>query len=302
MVKSKGRGRVGKKNKLVKRRAELRSNHGKPKKNAPETSKIKKKKITKKQMYTPEMKILLVGEGNFSFARALIRKWEKQRPKVQEDAEVNEEEFVGFKMVATCYDSKEALTTKYPDVNDIVREIKAYGASVHAGIDATRLLDSKRVVKSLSEICEFDREESDFGFDRVIFNFPHLGCGIKDTEANSKQHRDMLEKFFASAHGVLAVNGQVHVTVKIGDPYDSWQVPKCALKTGLLAVHSSVPFDPIAWDGYQHRRTLGAPTNELPSNRDIDSDKASARTLVFISSKRNDSNTEQNLNQSSDSD
>jgi len=267
------------------------------------------------RLFDPTLRTLLVGEGNFSFTRALVRRWEAERRASAPPGAKNPqsiEDLVGYNVVATCLDTKEELVEKYPDVKDIVREIKAYGVTVLCGIDATCLLDSKRIVKALGELCEGDLAEAEaeaeaaalegqdeeededggaqaklaakFGFDRIIFNFPHLGCGVKDTEENSSMHRDMLEKFFHSAHSVLAKDGQILVTVKCGEPYESWRVPRLATGTGLLGVHSSAPFDPRMFEGYEHRRTVGAPQREgvLEPNVDVFSDKTQSRTLIFV--------------------
>ncbi|GBG25069.1 25S rRNA uridine-N3-methyltransferase [Hondaea fermentalgiana] len=227
-----------------------------------------------------------------------------------------------IKVVATCYDSKEDLVRKYPDVKDIVREIKASGVTVHTGIDATKLLQSKRLVRSLADLCESegqtfqdddeqddndddkqddeddDNEDQDdddereggkkgktvtasVGFDRILFNFPHLGCGITDTEKNNQVHREFLAEFFVSAHTVLSAQGQVHVTIKSGEPYDSWRIAQVAVNTGLFKVHSQLAFDPAVYDGYEHRRTLGAnASGDVEANTDIT--KMPARTFVFM--------------------
>ena len=249
----------------------------------------------------PELRTLLVGEGDFSFTRALVRRWDAARA-ARGEAVAAAEDLVGFNVVATCLDSKEELQAKYPGVGEVVREIKGHGVTVHTGIDATKLLDSKRVVRSLSEMVgprrggggggDDDEEEEEeeqgeealtkLGFDLIVFNFPHLGCGVRDKEEHAKEHRVMLQRFFASACALLAPRGQIHVTVKTGEPYDSWRVPGLATETGLLKVHSIMPFDPDNFDGYAHRRTLGAPEKDLPANADVQGEAKGAQTVVLV--------------------
>uniref|UniRef100_A0A7S2WKD2 25S rRNA (uridine-N(3))-methyltransferase BMT5-like domain-containing protein n=1 Tax=Mucochytrium quahogii TaxID=96639 RepID=A0A7S2WKD2_9STRA len=289
-----------KKPKLSKRRTELvKANANRKKhqyKHAEKSKKVNEKVKTQESkklvgMLTPQHKTLLVGEGNFSFTRALMRLWEnEQRARLSTKGQnkVDVEDLVGFNVVATCLDTKEELVEKYPDVKDCVREIKASGGTVLCGIDGTQLIESKRLLRALEELSpetieeEGSDVEEEIGFDRIVFNFPHLGCGIQDTERNNLEHRKMLERFFISAHSVLNNDGQLHVTVKVGEPYDSWRVPQIAIKTGLYAVHSSIPFDPSRFDGYVHRRTLGAPDKDLQANADIHSEKTKSRTLVFV--------------------
>lgn len=302
MVKSKPNKR--KKQRLVARAAELVKASKKRQKQSHEhlhqrSGKNEKTKADQstsmmRRIFRPHFRTLLVGEGNFSFARSLIRIWEAEQVAQKMEAErrgecalkVAVDDLPGFNMVATGYDPKTELLEKYPDAKEIVAELKGKGASVLSAVDATALLDSKRVIRCLSELCSMQHFnlgiDDQFGFDRIVFNFPHLGCGVKDTEENSKQHREMLQKFFLSAYSVLSKEGQVLVTIKTGEPYDGWRVPSIALETGLFEVRCSIPFSPDFFPGYEHRRTVGAPSNELEANLDIKSRKASARTLVFV--------------------
>jgi len=297
MVKKRLRGLSRSRFKLRKRQVELRAeakrkaaraqkhrvvSQGKSKKEA-----IAKAKKGRRLHLRPELRTLLVGEGNFSFTRALIRGWEREQRRELEahdrEGEVLDvEELVGFNVVATCFDSKEVLAEKYPDVKDIVREIKASGVTVHTGTDATELLSSKRVVTSLADLSESFGNEASIGFDRIIFNFPHLGTGESDKSLNIAQHRDFLTRFLVSAHPVLADSGQVWITLKSGEPYDSWRISQLAVQTGLFKVHSQIPFDPSIFEGYEHRRTVGAPAQKLDANADIIKDSAS--TFIFVKS------------------
>lgn len=276
-----------------------------------------------RDLLRPHLRTLLIGEGNFSFTRALVRMWEKEQKEDDEDSDDgidngrDVEDLVGFQVVATSYDGKEDLVEKYADVKDIVREIKASGVTVHTGIDATKLMESKRLVRSLADLCESeattftngrakkdedaDEDEDEdgeaeaetkrskkkkhlaesVGFDRVVFNFPHLGCGETDTEKNNAMHREFLAKVFESVHTVLAEQGRMLLTIKSGEPYDSWRVAQVAVNTGLLKVHSQFSFDPSLYPGYEHRRTLGEHSGgDHEANSDIT--KAPARTYVFV--------------------
>ncbi len=68
-------------------------------------------------------------------------------------------------------------------------------------------------------------------FDVVIFNFPHTGAGIKDQALNIQSNQRLLLNFFQSVliSGVLAFPaGQIHVTLKKGEPYTQWNIVKLA--------------------------------------------------------------------------
>lgn len=103
--------------------------------------------------FHPTDKILLIGEGNFSFARALV---------------VDPLSELAFlppgNITATAYDTEDQCYDKYPEAREIVAEIVEKGVEVLFGIDATRLEKGPKF-KSRS-------------WDRIVWNFPHAGlCG-----------------------------------------------------------------------------------------------------------------------------
>lgn len=91
-----------------------------------------------------EDKLLLVGEGNFSFARSLAENY------LSGGAEG---------MIATCYDSEEVLYEKYEEAKENVELIREFGATVMFEVDATKF--SKEIKKNK--------------YTKIIFNFPHAG-------------------------------------------------------------------------------------------------------------------------------
>lgn len=95
-------------------------------------------------------KLLLIGEGNFSFARALV---------------VNPPDALQFlppeNITATAYDSREECFSKYPDAAQIVEQLSAKGVKIVFGVDATKL-----------ENCSVLKNRR---FDKIVWNFPHAG-------------------------------------------------------------------------------------------------------------------------------
>ena len=85
---------------------------------------------------------------------------------------------------------------------------------------------------------------------------PTTGKGIKDQTRNIQSNQVLLQDFFANAIVLLAKNGEIHVTIKSGEPYDSWNAVKIAKNEGL-EVKDCIVFDPDLYPGYEHRRTLG---------------------------------------------
>ena len=361
--------------------------------------------------------ILLVGEGNFSFARALARRFNG----------------CANRLIATSYDTRAELLRKYPDFPAILEELDTAGVYVVHGVDGTALeshrglrdaintmmfadagsrgvdfapagarlaqgsVDEPANTKNKPSRCASsdgdggsgndDSDSDNFSssssgsddddgsggggsgaqhggscsgnkrhlgvFDKVVFNFPHTGCGIKDTLENNRVHQRFLTDFFQSALRMLcdpatttgvdetadaaqghrrliaaaaaahddddasfpsssaaatnvadgdidfdldansgkgrgfpsisAANAarskqqrqnktstaalssatrrplpQIHVTLKTGEPYNSWQVPRIAKLTGQLRLQTAIDFYPEMYSGYEHRRTVGA--------------------------------------------
>ena len=138
-------------------------------------------------------KILLIGEGNFSFARALLSTLPPSN------------------ITATAYDSEEACYAKYPEAETIVQGLREKGVEVVFDVDATKLekvggwKGSKRK------------------WDRVVWNFPHagmlsalvlcvalfnIGCwvgkGIADQDRNILTHQILILGFLRSIKPFLA--------------------------------------------------------------------------------------------------
>jgi 25S rRNA (uracil2634-N3)-methyltransferase len=100
-------------------------------------------------------RILLIGEGNFSFARALI-----DHPPRDLDSLPPEN------ITATAYDTEEECYNKYPECPSIVTFLRDRGVEVVFGVDATRL-ERHLALKGRY-------------WDRIIWNFPHAGASISE--------------------------------------------------------------------------------------------------------------------------
>ncbi|KAJ9659054.1 hypothetical protein H2198_003343 [Neophaeococcomyces mojaviensis] len=163
--------------------------------------------------------ILLVGEGDFSFALSLVQN--------HDVAEV----------VATSFDDKETLTAKYPKVHNTLQQLQTYnicnptppqanGAEQEAewdgfssdddsdhdepriasankalsisilhGIDATKLFKTHR--KALTPYAPFTK---------IVFNFPHTGGLSTDVNRQVRANQELLVAFFNAAKPLLATS------------------------------------------------------------------------------------------------
>ncbi|NWU77941.1 FDXA1 protein, partial [Onychorhynchus coronatus] len=167
-------------------------------------------------------RVLLLGEGNFSFAASLC------------GAE-------GTHVVATCYESEEDASRRGGAARSI-RRLRESGAEVVFSVDCTKLTDY------------FSPEKREF--DCIYFNFPH--CGRK---AGVVKNRELLAHFFRGSAEVLAEEGEVHVALcngQGGTPADqprrewhnSWQIVAVAAGAGFIlsGVH---PFNAETIHGYK---------------------------------------------------
>lgn len=101
-------------------------------------------------------RILLVGEGDFSFSHSLFSTHDCSS------------------LVATSYDKPAVVTSKYPQAASYIKALEAEeGCKILYGVDATKL--GRRGTSDGG-----GKDVRRGGFDRVVFNFPHVGGLTKD--------------------------------------------------------------------------------------------------------------------------
>lgn len=202
-------------------------------------------------------RVLVVGDGNFSFARAFLRS--------------NTEKIASSEIAvtATSLDSREELLQMYPNSGAILDELQRGGVRVIHGVNATKLKEYPVLLTDSSAAASEDdngtaattASGAPLLFDRIVFNFPHYA------EGGSKRnkihlHRKLLRDFFQSAQDVLARQGLIWVTLCAGQGGtaldtkqrawgDTWQVVHCAADNGFILhnVHLC-PVEQLADLGY----------------------------------------------------
>uniref|UniRef100_A0A7S3Z8C5 25S rRNA (uridine-N(3))-methyltransferase BMT5-like domain-containing protein n=1 Tax=Lotharella globosa TaxID=91324 RepID=A0A7S3Z8C5_9EUKA len=252
-------GKRKKQQSMVKRQKELRRNslqkaamkkRNKAKQQALKLKKEKEKAMKAKIPYAPTDRVLLIGEGDFSFAAALIKT-------VYSTVALKDMRMTS-RLVATCLDTEGQLVAKYPCAAANIDCIKKAGGIVLTEFDATNLHERKDLKDAAAQGGYFSLKGA---FDKIVFNFPHTGCGIKDTHKNNEVHKELLRSFLDSASKILKKPSEIHVTLKKGEPYDSWEFANRVRDIGILSLIRAWDFYPHLYPGYQHRRTLGAATH-----------------------------------------
>lgn len=172
--------------------------------------------ITKKARipFSSHDRVLLVGEGDFSFTLSLLRNHATKQ------------------IISTSFDDYNTLQQKYPDVDSTLTQLRnpvestepsdddrwngfsdneanalrldpcsepqeANEVIVLHGIDATSLSKAHR--KTLSPYTPFTK---------IVFNFPHTGGLSTDVNRQVRANQELLVRFFNSAKPLLATNAR----------------------------------------------------------------------------------------------
>lgn len=179
--------------------------------------------------FNQEDRILLIGEGDFSFAHSLLT------------------HHACTSITATTLESQADLAAKHPQASAYIASLEAEDHRVLYSIDATKLGSPHggggNALKKM--LC-----------DRIIFNFPHTGGLTKDINRQVRANQELLVKFLSCAKPLLADGGAIIVTVFEGQPYELWNLRDLARHSGLK-VGRSFKFQASAYPGYKHARTLG---------------------------------------------
>ncbi|KAI8799256.1 hypothetical protein BJ742DRAFT_847026 [Cladochytrium replicatum] len=201
------------------------------------TSRGRKASAPPPRHYSPTHRILLVGEGDFSFALALSKSLAQSPPGT---------------ILATTNEPESVVESKHGVTNlSAVRNQKC--AQCAFEVDA----------------CALDRDVGG-EWDRIVFQFPRVGRGGND-DLSVEENRKLVGGYFTTARRVLEpVNGRIHLALRDTPYYRKWKVDELAAHNGLRLV-SKEPYESERWTalGYIPTRTNPA-VREAPTSEGAD--------------------------------
>ncbi|RHY35302.1 hypothetical protein DYB32_000190 [Aphanomyces invadans] len=183
--------------------------------------------VPRNVMFQPLQRVLTVGDGNFSFSRALLEYLHD-----------------GAQLTATSHEAKDTVVEIYPDSAAILDTLTNAGATVVHEVDATSVTSLKAAARSEK-------------FDRVVWNFPcvRMPDGADGQNGEMEENKALLQGFFRAVVSVLAPHGEVHVTHKTKPPFGQWGIVALAEANGLRH-EGSVVFDRCLYPGYSNKKVL----------------------------------------------
>ncbi|GAB4836976.1 hypothetical protein Ancab_001890 [Ancistrocladus abbreviatus] len=157
--------------------------------------------------YRSTHKMLLVGEGDFSFSTCLALAF-------------------GFadNMVATSLDSTGFLSKNYGKAMSNILELMSRGCRVMHGVDATKMAGSA----SLNVMT----------FDRVVFNFPLAGffSPTEPQKCQIQKHQALVSSFMKNAKKMVNKDGEIHITHKSTGYFKEWNIEVLVSNQGLRLI------------------------------------------------------------------
>ncbi|KAI9032230.1 hypothetical protein DFJ74DRAFT_326941 [Hyaloraphidium curvatum] len=201
----------------------------------------------------PLFRVLLLGEGNFAFARALAHfLWDEREVAGPAAFFLDLPDLYRTRphlvqLVATSFDTRAQVVSKYHDSRVLLASLDqaCEAASLRIGVPP----DSDDASRVMHEVNAWDLDSvfPRTRFDRIAWNHPHLG-----TE-DFRLHRCLLAHFFRSAAGRIVSGGRVQVSLLEGQD-GRWEIVSQATKGGLLAHRSKEGFDEREYPGYEPKR------------------------------------------------
>lgn len=194
----------------------------------------------------PLLRILTVGEADFSFSWALIQ----AQPRCA--------------MMATRYESIPPDASIYKKLESNLKLLELTNVSVAHGVDATKLDVNQ---SQFQEFWTRHKMNGCRGFEKIYFNFPYTEDGCKRSFGDQcKKIQRLVAEFVGSAIPLLSPSGQI-LMGKLGSREDYYTPDDT---DPMIPSHSETKWDQWGWlkkYGYEHRKSVqDEPHSDFPED------------------------------------
>ncbi|KAK4064008.1 uncharacterized protein Triagg1_9336 [Trichoderma aggressivum f. europaeum] len=235
--------------------------------------------------FSPGDRILLVGEGDLSFAASII----EHHGCTNVTATVLEKDHAELLAKYPAVDTNIAVVNRRPDPShgagadaDVEPDGQSDGdedehdedddededdnsdASTNSKKHKTAAVVNNKLVYNV-DATKLPPSVARVPHDRIIFNFPHVGGKSTDVNRQVRYNQELLVSFFqralASTTAPLARGGSIVVTLFESEPYTLWNIRDLGRHAGLQ-LERSFRFQADSYPGYHHARTFGVVRNK----------------------------------------
>ncbi|KAA8527104.1 hypothetical protein F0562_008667 [Nyssa sinensis] len=180
--------------------------------------------------YSSRQKILLVGEGDFSFSASLALAFGS-----------------ATNMIATSLNSRGFLLQNYKNALFNIQNLRSRGCKVMHGVDAAEMADHL-----------FFKGKK---FNRIVFNFPLAGFFPNESRYSELcRNRNLVFLFLSNAKKMITRRGEIHISHKSNGFFKEWDLENLASSLSVQLIEE-VHFNYTDYPGYHTKYGFGGDKN-----------------------------------------